>query len=1004
MTEQALAIPFAHIASICREHLLREKILVVPSLAIGHQIGDRVARDGTPWVNLRPETVRTLADAVTAEGLAAEGITLLSRAQSLALVEMACAGVAGERLAYFGELADRPGLHRAIQRSIDDLRLAGATAETLRSDAFEDSRKADDLRCVLQGYEQALADGKFIDRAGVILRAVRELEQGARRPWPKDAIWIVIDEEDRPEVEGRLVALAAAHVAGPSKALPIPNSKDVRQLEPSADLVSFVRAAGEENEVRAAFRSILADAQSFDDAEIAYATREIYLPLAWELSSEYAIPATFSEGIAVHFTRPGKAAVKLLRWIETWEDAHLRRAAQAGVLEIEEPLTGPSLARTLREAAIGWGRDRHLSRLSALERERAAVLEAKRLEGEDQPWMRDQIDRARTAATFIDTLLNLAPDDDELLSISALASALAAIVESCAAVRSELDGMARSAICGMLRELAAVPGEPLQKAETCDRIRDALLDLHVGASNPRPGHVHVAPIRAAGWSGRPLLFVVGLEEGRYPGGGTQDPILLDAERTKINEEIDPHQLPLLAERPRRVTAEFWRMIARVGNAERITLSWPAIDLRERREKFPSQVLLEAFRSAHESPDAEYEDLVNAASPEGFIPTSQPLSMSEWWLRAAFATGGAKANLDDAPLRAHPWLLDGGRAVEERASGAITFWDGKVDAPPEELDPRLQNRLYSASRLERMASCPFGYFLQSILGIEPLETIDRSEDWLSPMDYGSVFHSVLETFMREICERNEKPALEKHGGRLEQIATAELERMKEEIPPPSESAYQARIEELVEACRLFLRVEEKYCGAVDPKYFEVPFGFAAEKAELSMSEPLSIDLGGGRDVRLRGRIDRVDYHPAADVWHVWDYKSGSPFKFRKPGSLMGGTMIQHAIYARAVNAMLESRGDKGRVSESGYYFPTVKGRGERIAKGSDPNSLETTLNLLFDVVGSGWFPKGDLERCKFCEFDSICNKTEKSVEAQAKQAAENSDQPGVFAWIRLQGVE
>jgi hypothetical protein len=41
-------------------------------------------------VNLRVETIRTLADAVTGFELAREGVTVLSRAQALALIERAC--------------------------------------------------------------------------------------------------------------------------------------------------------------------------------------------------------------------------------------------------------------------------------------------------------------------------------------------------------------------------------------------------------------------------------------------------------------------------------------------------------------------------------------------------------------------------------------------------------------------------------------------------------------------------------------------------------------------------------------------------------------------------------------------------------------------------------------------------------------------------------------------------------------------------------------------------
>ena len=76
-----------------------------------------------------------------------------------------------------------------------------------------------------------------------------------------------------------------------------------------------MRAAGEENEMRGALRSILRDRTTIDRAEIVYSARDPYLSLAYELTSEYEIPATFAEGIAATFTRPGQAAIGFLEWI-----------------------------------------------------------------------------------------------------------------------------------------------------------------------------------------------------------------------------------------------------------------------------------------------------------------------------------------------------------------------------------------------------------------------------------------------------------------------------------------------------------------------------------------------------------------------------------------------------------------------------------------------------------------------------------------------------------------
>ena len=173
--------PTPRLAQICREHLLREKILVTPSLAIGHQIADAVAHSGTAWVNLRVETIRTLADAVAGFAITSDGLTVLSRAQALALIERACDRVLGGA-SYFAALADRPGLHRAIQKSIDDVRHAGLTAVDLERGAFEDGRKGRDLARILEAYEDEMRGGKYVDRFGVLGRATEMA--GARGPRP----------------------------------------------------------------------------------------------------------------------------------------------------------------------------------------------------------------------------------------------------------------------------------------------------------------------------------------------------------------------------------------------------------------------------------------------------------------------------------------------------------------------------------------------------------------------------------------------------------------------------------------------------------------------------------------------------------------------------------------------------------------------------------------------------------------------------------------------------
>ncbi len=973
------------LAAACREHPLREKILVVPSLAIGHQIADAVAFGGTPWVNLRMETVRTISDAVAGFDLAGRGFTVLSRAQALAVIERACDRVLDES-SYFAALLGRPGLYRAIQRSVDDLRHAGVNPEAIPKGAFEDERKARDLGLIIGAYERELRDRKFVDRCGVISRAIELAGQGT---WSRDALWFVLDEIELTNLEKRLLDAIGA---GTILSISAGNHDAARPpLE-----VEFARAVGEENELRGALRA----AVTLDEAEVVYTSRDPYLSLAYELTSEYAIPATFAEGIAAPFTRPGQAAIGFLDWLgDDYNTTHLQRIARSGALRTPEAVPPAVFARLLRASMIGWGRDRYVPRLEASITEVERALEESESESRSE-WLTKEIERRREALNVAQSLL-------EIGAIESLPGAALAFVDRFAATRNEIDGMALAALRRLLQELAALEepaahGERARDPKDIDRLIEAIAATHVAASNPRPGHLHVTSMRAGGWSGRKRMFLVGLDDTRHPGAGLQDPVVLDEERRNINSSIGPGQLDLLGDQPARNAARLARLIERAG-AARWTVSYADVDLRDRRARFPSKDLLELFRAARHESDARYDALVAGSTVEGFLEDRAPLSESEWWLGQRFVRG--RQDLRPELWSAYPWLAQGERARQARATDEITAWDGRIDVSPVDIDPRCTGRVYSASQMERMARCPFGWFVERVLHIQPVEELLRVDDrWLDNRQFGVLVHEVLQETMEEICANGETPSHAAHVGRMRAIGETALLQWRSEVPPATESAFARQRDELFAASDVFLRTEEQRCAEVEPKFFEAPFGMPkAQASSIGMIEPLVIPLGAGTSVKLRGQIDRVDRDRHTGNWQVWDYKTGSLYEYREEWRLRRGTKLQHVIYTRALTEMLRGRGLPGSVDCAGYYFPTSKGDGARIARECAPGELEHALNLLFDVIGSGWFPLPDDGKCDFCDFRGLCGNPEEAKEGMARKQTANANDPAVMAWRRLQEV-
>ena len=91
---------------------------------------------------------------------------------------------------------------------------------------------------------------------------------------------------------------------------------------------------------------------------------------------------------------------------------------------------------------------------------------------------------------------------------------------------------------------------------------------------------------------------------------------------------------------------------------------------------------------------------------------------------------------------------------------------------------------------------------------------------------------------------------------------------------------------------------------------------------------------------------------------------------------------------------------GRVSTSGYFFPGVRGEGQRIAIPIDAAQTRDALSRLLDLAAAGLFPHAvSKEDCRFCEYAAICGGAEAAA-ARSKDKLAAATEPALLAFREL----
>ncbi len=1012
---------------------MREKWLIASSRRIAHQWLDQVTLAGFPVVNVRVETTRSLALRLLAPALAGGRPALLGAAASRLLVAAAWqrAVRAG---GYLAPAAVTPRLLSLAERTLLDLRMAGWRASDLDPRRFVPEAKGRDLKELLQAYEAELVSRGFVDRADTMRLATERLRAQPAGAEPEALLIIPEDlpgaalEREFLEAFGsaRTVRLPVDRPAGAAG----PAAEDDRALlawmERPADApaplrdgsVRIVRAVGEISEVRGAMRDCLGEGIPLDQVEIVYTAAEPYVPLIYDTalrvfdfdaSLDLGVPVTLSEGVPARLARPGRLLRAWLDWIrQDFPQSGLLAMLQAGLLRLPvdedgDPVGAARLMRALRSLGIGFGRERYVpcaqERLEGLAQLSAEV-------GRDEDGGAGSGDRAarrlgamKALAGLIQPLIDATPAGNAPAE-RAVAAALV-LIRDRARTGSALDGLARDRLLQEIQSMdqaltrgAAPPGFDAWEwlAELPDRLR-------VAGSAPRPGCLHVASIASGGHTGRPCTIIVGLDDSRFPSAGHQDPLVLDVERRQLGGE-----LALSGDRLRRQMDEFARLVCRLRG--RVTLSHSVRNLDDDSETFASPVVLSAWRIVSGERRGDHSALKRALPPAvSFAPRSpdECLDGGEWWLWCS-SRERPVGNLGDLAARSFPHLERGRAAAGARASDAFTHFDGLVENPGPELDPRLPEGpvLSATGKLKTLGECPLRYFYREVLHIRPPEDVDVDpECWLSHLDYGILMHEVFFDFVGELIAAGHwPPEPARDGPMMLRIVDALAAEWRRKIPPPNAEAYRRQRRELQSAAEIFINEQSgprHTARPAIPAYLEAAIGTRSgpRRSGIDQADPVPVALSGGATIRCNGRIDRIDRRiesgPAgAAAFLVVDYKSGrSAQRFDPSDDYDHGRLVQHALYLEITQTVLQAHfGPSAAVDKFLFFFPSAALQGRTVEYGRDiiPGGMEV-IERLCALAARGAFIATNTEKdCTWCDYRKACQAVNRDLKAYCEQAA------------------
>lgn len=973
------------VADLCCDHLVERKWLLAPSLTIGTQWIEYLARQGVPCVNLLPTTLDVLADEVSRPLLASRKLIELP-AEIHHLVLM----TGWDRLptdGYFRRLPASPGVLRSLTKTVQDLRLHNISPDEVAAlnSGNLDSNRLTELASLLADWISWLDQHSMVDRAALLKIARDEV---SRQSPSLTELLLIPEQMELFGIEKQFVrSFPKEQVFRVDSPLNVVSHIEAGDSK-STDLgLHFFRAVGKRNEARGILRLCAENDYRLDEVEVlstdtsALANTLLDI-LPCSTGEDPFSQVTFEDGLPIVRSRPARALLGMIEWVNAdFGVRELCRLLENDLIDCRKAW-GPSLVRVLLSLGVKSGLENYLPRLRIeIENVRKSLAENTLDDETDALRRQRQLQQLESLLALLDRLLPIVIQirGNGVSSFQAVQK----LINELLVIRDAIDRAAAAHLTEALQRQIEWQQSLSLQIDALPWLESILGDASILRSGPKPGRIHVSSIFGGGQSGRGVCFVSGMTDDQFPGRIRQDPALSDDDRIAFDREV-----PTGAAKH---ASRLWLVQNLLGQLRGdVWVSWAATNAEDGSSAFPSSLVHSLARMAIGGDPADWsqDDLLEITGPSlsyAVTGTSSAFSSTD-----QLASSLLKADADTSSLEQHfPCLVAGMKSQKQRLR-SFGEWSGDVSELASLPEPSHVDPVYSASGLETLGRCPLAFFFSRRLkGYRDDEFDWEPERWLSPAAFGRLVHELFQRFLSGFT-KGDNLSFERHWQELRELVVTICEEYTGLFPPPSASSFRHDVARIVRIARTFLQEESVWYREhkARPAYCEATLGMSpasgAIATPLDTVAPISVVLPSGRRIFGRGQIDRIDAH-GNSRFAVCDYKTGGAYGFSLEDPVQGGRRLQSVLYVKMVQAVLREKVNADAfVVRFDYFFPGVRADGLRI--GWDAVQLEGSLEAVDTLVqlddGRTYPATNNVDDCRFCDYARVCG--------DVRQVAQSAD--------------